>query len=856
MPSTKINDADMKAATYVPPMGPTDAKIAIVGEQPGRNEILHKHLGPFSGPSGKNLQECLQIAKLSWTNIYRTNVIKDLDTPISSYIEIRSGKNAKAVATPKGEQYITELKEELAALRPNVVVACGNVALWALCSRIGITNWRGSILDSTLLPGLKVVPTIHPATWTSEKLHANPEAYLNRYLVVLDLKRARAESEYPEIRSTPRKLFIEPTFYEVVSFVHTCIEHAKNGGIIDYDIETTRTNELSCIGLTYSPEHALCIPFIGPHGDYFLPEQELIIMQLLARLFSDPTLRKRGQNVIFDSHFLLRKYGIRTYNLTDTMIAQGIIWPELRKGLDFITSVWTDIPYYKAEGKQFLAGRGDWERGWRYNCQDVLSTATAHPRQLEELAKQGNLATYERQCQLIEPLTYMMERGIRIDQTGMASAAEDAKTQALTLCDMISTKIGQHCIVDASYSTGSTDELNLSSSQQLQDYFYNQCHIKPYTNRESGNPTMDGITLTRIANQGRVEASWILSIRKLMKQQSTFLNITKLDNDGRMRCQYNPVGTKFGRISSSEDIFGTGMNLQNVPHEVLTHFIADEGYILYSLDMSQFENRNVAYIGNIGPMIEAFESGIDVHRLTAAMTLSLMGRPRNTDTVTPTERQDYGKRPNHAFNYGYGYKSYSLAWQVPERDAKRIHEAYHMAYPQLRSGYWAYVQQQLSINRTLTTLMGRSISFLGMWSDALLREAYSAIPQGTCGDLVNTRGILFTYYNTDPIFREVELLTQIHDSITLQMPLNIPLEQHARVLVAIKKSLETPLEWHGRQFVPPVDLIVSQCMNKEKGMEIRNKDFSEDISALTGQLAQALDRLGVDYENACKPAYN
>ena len=83
------------------------------------------------------------------------------------------------------------------------------------------------------------------------------------------------------------------------------------------------------------------------------------------------------------------------------MVAQGILWPELRKSLEFITSVWTDIPYYKHDGKQFLEGMTDWQKGWQYNCLDVLSCAEARPKQIAALAEQGNIATYERQRLLI-----------------------------------------------------------------------------------------------------------------------------------------------------------------------------------------------------------------------------------------------------------------------------------------------------------------------------------------------------------------------------------------------------------------------------------------------------------------------
>ena len=833
-------------STYVPPKGPLNAPYAIVGEQPGRNEVLHRELGPFSGPAGRNLQDCLHAAGILWQDCYRTNVIKDLDAPLSSYIEVRSGKNAKAIVTKRGEEYIRVLRDELGNTNCNIIVACGNVALWALCSRIGITNWRGSILESTLLPGRKVIPTIHPATWTREKLHANPDAYLNKYLVILDLKRAKHESAYPEIRREPHKLLTNPTYYEVLHFIECCIQAAEVGATIDYDIELQAYNqELSCIGLAYSPEAVMCIPFIGPSGDTFNPNQELAIMQALDKLFSNNSYKKRGQNVIFDSHYLLKKYGIRTHNLEDTMIAQGILYPELRKGLDTITSIWTDIPYYKRDGKLWLEGGSDWQRGWEYNCLDVISCAVAHPKQICELKLQGNLATYERQRKLIPPLTYMMEHGIKIDIDGMHVAAKQCTKEIEQLAEQVSQIIKRTCIPDSSYATKNAAVLNLSSPDQLAIYFYNYKGIKPYINKDTGRITVDITALTRIANQGHHEASLILRIRQLAKRKSTFLDTSQVDPDGRMRCQYNPVGTKFGRVSSSENIFGTGTNHQNQPHDVLTHFIADDGYVVYSLDMSQIESRIVAYVGNIAAMIEAFEKGIDLHRLTAAMTLSILGQPRTISTVSSEERQEYGKRPNHAFNYGYGYRSYALRYEVPESDAKRIHTAYHAIYPALRNSYWTYIQQELKETRALTTLMNRKILFLGLWSDKLLHDAYSAIPQSTCGDHVNERGIEFIYYNESPIFQPIELLLPIHDSIDLQIPLSVPLEQHAEVLIAIKASLETPLEWRGRKFVVPVDLVIGKCLNKDLGVEVKGKNFSTEPKKLTALLASAIERLGL-----------
>jgi DNA polymerase-1 len=650
----------------------------------------------------------------------------------------------------------------------------------------------------------------------------------------MDLIRAKQEGSFAGIRRKDRQLLTRPTYQQVMKFINECHTAGVAGATIDYDIELQpKTQELSCIGLSHNSEAAMCIPFVDADGDYFSAPQELCIMQELDKLFSSRGIAKRGQNVIFDSHFLLRKYGIRTYNLEDTMVAQGIIAPEYRKSLEFITSVWTDIPYYKHDGKMWLTGVSDWEKGWQYNCYDVLSCAEAHPKQLKELESQGNLGTYWRQRRLIEPLTYMMEHGIRVNIVGMQQEHEECKQQVADLDAKI------NMLMDIG-----EDYINLDSPKQLADYFYVRKGVKPYLNPDTHKPTVDITALTRLANRGFVEASLILKLRQLKKRMATFLNIYKVDADGRIRCSYNPVGTKYGRISSSANIFGTGGNLQHVPHSVLSHFMADEGYVIYSLDMSQIENRIVAYVGNIVPMIQAFENGLDVHRLTAAMISTIMGTPRTYDTVTSQERQDLGKRPNHAFNYGYGYKSFSLRYEIPERDAKRIHTAYHAVYPGLSKSYWKFIEDELKASRSLTNLFGRRVQFFGQWSEKLLHEAYSCIPQSTCGDLVNDWGVNFIYYSTDPDFHEVELLTQIHDSIELQIPLRVSLAQHARILCKIRVSLEQRLQFGAHTFSIPVDLTVNNCLNKEKGIEIKSKNFSHEACDLEPMLESAIHKLG------------
>ena len=195
----------------------------------------------------------------------------------------------------------------------------------------------------------------------------------------------------------------------------------------------------------------------------------------------------------------------------------------------------------------------------------------------------------------------------------------------------------------------------------------------------------------------------------------------------------------------------------------------------------------------------------------------------------------------NSLNYDMGYKNFSLGNEITETDGKMIYNAYHQLYPGVQQSYHAYVKQQLRSGRMLMNLMGRNTLFLGPISgpkaDATFKEAYSCIPQGTVGDIVNQRGLNYIYYNQD-LFKPVELLRQVHDEIGFQIPLSISWSEHAKILKLIKKSLEIPLTTHnGRTFVIPADLTLGKTMNKDRGEDI---NFGKNLSNNLKQAWEAL----------------
>ncbi|GAF82244.1 unnamed protein product, partial [marine sediment metagenome] len=362
-------------------------------------------------------------------------------------------------------------------------------------------------------------------------------------LIVDDLLKAKSESGFPDIRRTARDIRIRPSFNESVDTLNYIYEVGLRGQTIDPDIEVIN-GELDCIGFAWSPTDAISIPFRDSQGDYFSIEQEYEIMLLVAKIMQEERIGKRGANFIFDSQFLLRKYGIIPRGeLHCTQIAQKIMLPDFAAGLDFVTTMHTDIPYYKQDGKQWIKrGAGTWESWWNYNGLDTIATAAAHSDQIQVLTKQGNLDTYNRQRKLIKPLIYMSERGIKLDVSGMIKEKEVEQAKLDINIEALHKEVGY--------------EINHNAPLQLMNYFYKELRIKPYKKRNQKGvyaDTTDIDALKRIARRnikGSNAAKIMLDIRGLAKRISTYLNIGKVDKDGRYRSSYKPVGAETGRLSS------------------------------------------------------------------------------------------------------------------------------------------------------------------------------------------------------------------------------------------------------------------------------------------------------------------
>ena len=775
--------------------GPLDCKIAFVGEAPGSQEVK---LGePFVGRSGQLLNELLKTTGIARTSCYITNVIKEqpFRNNVKLFIDL---KKRTPKISPEWEDYVKELQEELSECKANIIVAVGAIAMYALTEQRGIVKRRGSLYESTILPGRKVIPIIHPS--------AALRQYVYQHYIIYDLLKIKKESEFSALVFPEREILIEPSYLDVMCFLSEC----ESKDMVAFDIEVSN-HEVSCISFATSATRVMSIPFIKGGQDYFPPDQEMEVWKRISDVLENNNITKLAQNACFDVTFLFRKYGIRTRPLDDTMVAQAMVLPDFPKGLDFITSLYTNEPYYKDEGKfRIKFGGGSDERFWIYNAKDSLVLMEAYPKILKELIYLRNVDIYKHQASLIEPLVYMSERGIKMDTEGLKIHSEKTGRDIETL------KIEIDAMTEGMIK-------NPNSTMQVKNYFYEFKGEKPYISRSTGNPSVDVDALKRLARKGYEEARVLLKIRTLTKLKGTYLDVT-LDGDGRLRCAYNPVGTKSGRLSSSKTIFGTGTNLQNQPPEMKGYMLADDGYIIYSMDLSQAENRVVAYVAPEPAMIEAFESGVDIHAKTASL---IFRKPVDEISDEPGScplaggkysERFWGKKANHGLNYDLGYKGFAMYYEMPEVEAKFIVGSYHTAYPGVRL-YYEWIKSQLSTDRILENPFGRRRKFMDRWGHSLFKEAYSWIPQSTIADKLNRDGVLFIY-NNQQWFKPVELLNQVHDSIVFQIPIDIGLQEHASILYRIKNSLETPIKWRIQDFSIPTDLEMGMNLKTTHEIDI------------------------------------
>jgi uracil-DNA glycosylase len=558
--------------------GDVKAKIVIVGEAPGADEVRTGK--PFSGASGKELDKMLADAGIikwipnamnpllqepDYSGVYFTNVtlIRPKDNDIEHWVQRSDKRKTKGKKiTPEHwvihrgwyvEPHVAEdakrLVEELKAIQPNVVIALGNTPFWALCAegvKGKVGTWRGSTLISDVIPGLKVIPAYHPAFILRQWQH--------RRISVQDLRRARAASASPALPAVDWEFTIAPTYHQATDFLQGLLIRLEQGECpITLDIEGAQQRVL-CLGLGVSAKQAICIPIFYKGGFWFNAEQRFILNLLLFKVLHHKNVRVIGQNIGFDTQYVVNDFLVYPRIHWDTMIAQNVLFPGTPKNLAYQASMYcSQYRYWKDDSEEFWKAKRieNWESIWFYNCEDCCRTFEVFERQQEALARRNLTKQFDfLQRRVFRLIRKAMFRGVRVDL--------DLKRKLLRELSFIV----EYAQAKVNYLA--TRRLDINSPKQLVDFFYHELKIKPILNEE-GNPTCDGDAVLAI---GKIEplvgplCRWI----NLTRSYNTAISVCKAETekDLRWHCSYSLGLVETYRLSSSKNPYGRGLNLMNI----------------------------------------------------------------------------------------------------------------------------------------------------------------------------------------------------------------------------------------------------------------------------------------------------
>jgi DNA polymerase I-like protein with 3'-5' exonuclease and polymerase domains len=195
-----------------------------------------------------------------------------------------------------------------------------------------------------------------------------------------------------------------------------------------------------------------------------------------------------------------------------------------------------------------------------------------------------------------------------------------------------------------------------------------------------------------------------------------------------------------------------------------------------------------------------------------------------------------GKKAGLGANYGLQYRTFSLKNEIEEKEGKQMLYLYHLGYPGIEGDYHREVREELHTNgRTLLDLLGNRCYFMENWGEELFRQGYAFKPQSTVGRMVN-RALSLIMDDTSDFMEPLEVLSQVHDSIVSQYPLDWI--NMARACIRVNAHMSPSMTYKGRTFALQTDLKIG--LNRAHMQDV---PLGDDADALAAALVSAYSKL-------------
>ena len=530
-----------------------------------------------------------------------------------------------------------------------------------------------------------------------------------------------------------------------------------------FDTETTGLDvqqaELVGMSFAYKTSEAFYIPV--PENK----EEAQAIVNEFKIVFENSDIVKIGQNIKYDLS-ILKRYGIEIKGkLFDTMVAHFLIQPEMRHNMNVLAE--TYLNYSPVSIETLIGKKGKGQLNMRdvaiedikeYAAEDADITlqlknkfepllADAHIKKLFE----------EIEIPLISVLADMEAEGIALDKNALKELSLELEKDILK--------------VDSEIQQLAGTPFNVSSPNQVGEILFEVLKVteKPKKTKTGQYATGEEILVKLVGKHDIIGK--ILDYRELVKLKNTYVDTLPLlvnPNTNRIHTSYNQVVAVTGRLSSDNP------NLQNIPirtergREIRKAFVArNDNYILLSADYSQIELRIIAELSKDEGMIEAFQSGQDIHAATASKVYNVP-----LEEVTSDMRRN-AKMVNFGIIYGISAFGLSERLNIPRKEAAAIIENYFAKYPGIKT----YMDESIEIAREkgyVETIMGRRRYLRDINSSNHTvrgyaeRNAINSPIQGSAADMLKIAMI-----NIQSDFKaksiKSKMLLQVHDELVFDV---------------------------------------------------------------------------------------
>ncbi len=542
-----------------------------------------------------------------------------------------------------------------------------------------------------------------------------------------------------------------------------------------FDTETTdlRQDKLKMEGLSLSDGNNTCYILYEPWVDKYLP---FIFKNSPDRFYII-------HNAVFDMR-VLYKYNIHfpLANIFDTQVACHLLDEESKTGLKFLAEkelgVTNTVSYEEAS-------KASKEMFYEYAMNDAYWTYKLYEMYAPRLVNEGLLKLFkniEMPFQFV--LLEMAVTGVLADttkikdiQTRLVKDVEESKIRLLHLLEE-----RYSFQIDLFGNTTIITDVNFNSPKQVADIFFRRLGLAPVEQTESGQDSVGAKTLLVYKDNPVVSA--YAEFKNKAKLLDAFVIPLQeyIQDDGRIRPHFNDVGTKTGRLSSSEP------NFQQLPAEdkdgygVRSCLVAPKGYKLISCDYSGQEVRVMAQQSKDPTLVDSLIKGQDMH-LKVANQFYKLGIPEECLFDTHPEFEKYKKKyKNERSNaktitfglaYGKGAYGFSQDFNISEEEAQKMMDKYFEGLP-LMHGAIKAAHDEVKKTGRIRTMAGRVRHFQKITKDdwtgypkSALRQSFNFLIQGFSADMMRKAMVVVNKDKITPW--DLKAIMTIHDEAVYQV---------------------------------------------------------------------------------------